>query len=566
MKCCLGTVSFVSLFFLTLDAKSKIPDRCQVDQLTRNCDFFREKKESQFIEYPDGTRFPNPAWISVSGYGDMGGGNYGSIEQLEKQQREQIEKIYKEQAQMMDLLGDAYSPEFELALSSSATLSNVQLMSNGGASLENVTMMLPWPPEKKTIQKIKAVPWAEFESRILRRLPLRNKKELIAIFSKKPMMGYGMGIQSTQIVLQEGDRPLDEKRLKRLKALVEETKNLMLSEIDQGKPYLSLSSEQRALYDRIRLIRFVPPTEPGVMDSPSCLGGPNAFYQPGKHEFIICPSMANFPDASLVKTIAHEMGHSIDPCGCRHSVHRVDSQALREERMQGGHPMGMVPSGDFIERQAFDPISKKILIAKGYLEEVSPAISPDRYPQEKTLSCLKESMGLKVMTEEILLLEAQESDRLRRSKESDAPRTPIEQIRKKIQENGPADCQYSVALGSPEIREAMADAWGSKVLGRYFEKNPPRNEQERLAPFAVYYPSICGEQDPPSIDLQRAHPYGRERADMIILTDHRVRKAYGCPAQGQQRDCLRFMGTLKTPEVPGADLSSEEAPKPRGQK
>lgn len=63
---------------------------------------------------------------------------------------------------------------------------------------------------------------------------------------------------------------------------------------------------------RIELIKYKAPKANNLFAG-SC-SSPNAYYDFSQHEFTICPQLLQTPDASLQMIIAHELGHSIDPC------------------------------------------------------------------------------------------------------------------------------------------------------------------------------------------------------------------------------------------------------------
>ncbi len=75
------------------------------------------------------------------------------------------------------------------------------------------------------------------------------------------------------------------------------------------------SPQARALdnmVQRISSIRFNLNPSPNEMNS-SCRI-PNAFYRAEDHTFVMCPSIMGSPETRLAQVIAHELGHSIDPC------------------------------------------------------------------------------------------------------------------------------------------------------------------------------------------------------------------------------------------------------------
>lgn len=72
---------------------------------------------------------------------------------------------------------------------------------------------------------------------------------------------------------------------------------------------------------RVKMTNFTSPKLGNGLETLSSQGCelPNAFYSPAQNEVTICPQLLNLPDASLVATIAHELGHSIDPCTMVHT-------------------------------------------------------------------------------------------------------------------------------------------------------------------------------------------------------------------------------------------------------
>lgn len=89
--------------------------------------------------------------------------------------------------------------------------------------------------------------------------------------------------------------------------LIQYTKNRLLSNA------LALvhndSAASASITNRLSKLKF----RLGHTENYECTS-PNAFYDPQKHEFVICPQVMMLPKSSLMMIIAHEIAHSIDPC------------------------------------------------------------------------------------------------------------------------------------------------------------------------------------------------------------------------------------------------------------
>lgn len=70
------------------------------------------------------------------------------------------------------------------------------------------------------------------------------------------------------------------------------------------------------LENRVKTIQLIFPPVTADLSDLAAHGCemPNAFYREESHQFWVCPQILNLPDASLQATMAHELGHSIDPC------------------------------------------------------------------------------------------------------------------------------------------------------------------------------------------------------------------------------------------------------------
>ncbi|MBX3039356.1 MAG: hypothetical protein KF789_01450 [Bdellovibrionaceae bacterium] len=574
----------VSMFAVVVPLSSWAADTCTFGGLTEGCEYFSKNKDKPEIVLPEGKKFPNPMYQKPASQAQQA----FMMQPVDpKKIEEMTERNLELQEAIIEDLGSEYDTKFLLAISSVMTGVSI----DGGIKGMKSPLMLPWPPKRSQGRSsVKTVSWDEFQSGFLDQLPAEKRKTLLGRFEQmsKNMAeaygGYGAGSGSGY---SNGNAGLDKpsgpgqapgsaagsgvlaeqtqlkKNLTRADQLVKEGKELLLSEISQGKPYASLTGDQKALYDKINTIKYVPPTDPKTAGNPACSGlAVNAFYLPGEHTFTLCPGITGYPDSALMYVIAHEMGHAIDPCRCSNGFYHVKKEAVAKDK--GENPEDKAWMIEFLEnnpRFSADPAMLTAAIEKGWIEEEAAPVPWRRYPQNVTFSCLKKQIGLRTVTTEMLAFEIREKERAARSS-SGAPVRSEKEIIQEIEARKDNPACRSTSNVYSEAGEAMADAWGAKVLGRYLEKNPPKSLEEKIGTVSVHL--AFGELCQPTVNsarntTAREHPYSRERVDGILFTDHRVRQALGCGSSPDSR-CLKFMGTVKTPtDGTGAEVEAGTA-------
>lgn len=103
--------------------------------------------------------------------------------------------------------------------------------------------------------------------------------------------------------VQRTNRIFDEAKKNVLKGLKDRRNSSNAKEIDN-------------MIARVTQVKYWAPTTNADLSQLGFYGCemPNAAYNPDAHRIQVCPQMMNMPDAALYATIAHELGHSIDPC------------------------------------------------------------------------------------------------------------------------------------------------------------------------------------------------------------------------------------------------------------
>lgn len=104
----------------------------------------------------------------------------------------------------------------------------------------------------------------------------------------------------------------------------------MIAVLKKGKQNSALTSEEKALIERVKRIELTDLDSQEVASSTTCAGyAKNAYYNQVGHNLSICPGMIMASDASLIFVISHEIGHAIDPCSSTMSFWEVDQEKFK---------------------------------------------------------------------------------------------------------------------------------------------------------------------------------------------------------------------------------------------
>lgn len=113
-----------------------------------------------------------------------------------------------------------------------------------------------------------------------------------------------------------------ENKGRQIQALVEQTRGHVQKVLEQqATKYPDRKDKINELEKRVSTVNFALVSSHEEVNS-VCVS-PNAFYDGSTHTLKICPQMMTMPEAHLRMVIAHEIGHSIDPCAAACPLHQV---------------------------------------------------------------------------------------------------------------------------------------------------------------------------------------------------------------------------------------------------
>jgi hypothetical protein len=319
----------------------------------------------------------------------------------------------------------------------------------------------------------------------------------------------------------------------RIKEIFEDSKKHVIQVLEKRRTPEN-SDQISNMITRVKTVALSP-LKPGQSLSSLAASGcdmPNAYYRLDKHQVIACPQILNFPDATLFGIIAHELGHSIDPCATSFSYTRSsDGKYFLNETA--------------IERSGSEPASSAL-----------PSIPTEQTPFNNIFSCLesRDSVGAKTPSREQILnfldaaLAKQPSDqRLQKSQE--------------LIDSHYEQTKFCSFLTGSQMQEAAADWMGSQALAEKLSKirapekaksyafesqllimslscpnvkqsnrNTLRDLQSKLTPLCSRFKAIKQALLSDTEITGDPHPKAADRLNRIIYVKPEIQQALGCRA------------------------------------
>ncbi|NDG85210.1 MAG: hypothetical protein EBX52_09280, partial [Proteobacteria bacterium] len=303
----------------------------------------------------------------------------------------------------------------------------------------------------------------------------------------------------------KASRELFQKEVDRAFTRFEEVKKSIVRILD-AKRTPANASQIDSMKARIRTIRFEDPLKGGAV----CQGGPNAFYQPAEHSFTLCPSVLMLPDETLRSIIAHELGHSIDPCSITSDLIEVTGEGKTGKSGPGdlGDLMNMTQGPtkkDFspkIPSQESDSKDRRVNTSPEEIDEklkgeyqsysiktLAPGIPIDRNPLKSVVECLGTKSSVEARKVDQKYIETAIRDRIKDLKGSGIPGNSSEITRlEDVEENLPSLVKQKgycsgvlpSSEGESQFQEAFSDWVSGEVTAQTLKSAPPE-DRKRLA-------------------------------------------------------------------------------------
>lgn len=241
------------------------------------------------------------------------------------------------------------------------------------------------------------------------------------------------------------------------------------------------SAEIDQLKERLLTTRFdYAAFEPEMAKGGKTCASPNAFYTPAQHKIVVCPQLMELPDNALKATLAHELGHVIDPCDASWPLQalQIENMPKNREPFIPRFPAGEIGakaySVDIFDENDFShPLPNGV---KTTVLSTQAGIPSRRHPFASVAECLQgpSSIGARSPNIKALLdpLDAQIAQQQTVASHSELL-TQMQASRKALAEKLPDHVGCSLP-GQPksQIQEAFADWVSAKVMAAEIAKAP----------------------------------------------------------------------------------------------
>ncbi len=292
------------------------------------------------------------------------------------------------------------------------------------------------------------------------------------------------------------------------------------------------TTEQRALVDRLQTIEVkILSNANSVCSQEVPLGFPNAFYAFDTHTLNLCPALINMTEVQIEQTIAHEMGHVIEPCTASKTLFKVD----KDQAFKG-------PLAECDQHFFYDEDGNPLEVIDGFIgaliseKPAHMAGDPDREPYKTlaspscraltlvahsattapaffkaTMNCVSQNF-VKANDAEKLKLEAQTL--------SVANHISVAAAQTKLREKNPPICNSL-------YREQFADSFAAKVIGQIADEEHWKADDFKVA-FLEFQGYACAEAKAGHGFDDRYPPYSYRLA--AVLNNPVMQKSLNCAA------------------------------------
>lgn len=384
--------------------------------------------------------------------------------------------------------------------------------------------------------------------------------------SREKMMAYRAQVQ------KQVDRSYD---------VFQDTKSQLIAVLNKRKNGKN-NKEVENLVDRINKIKMNPPD---VQQGGIC-GSPNAFYNPTDHSFTLCPQLLQMPSASIQAIVAHELGHSIDPCTSTFALEKIDgtlkpnpyASLIAQDTPEYSIFKATLPAQSSEKYAAMDrdflKSSLSMVYEKFSFQNTQPAISSSQNPFSSVVSCLQGADSVEARVADIAGTKEAINKKINDLKQSGA--TDTDPRVKDLQETlARVDSVYAdkkacsfigSSGGQSQMQEAFSDWIASEVMANKITsaKTPEEGQQIAFEANGFFGAVNCEgfnadiaesarqtmekagcrhRGDTMSKDLQNMathddpHPEGYSRINRIFMANPAASRALGCQQQSGVKHC-----------------------------
>lgn len=275
--------------------------------------------------------------------------------------------------------------------------------------------------------------------------------------------------------------------LETAKLTFDRTKQKMIGLILRGRDPATLTGVDRSMYLRLSTVSYRGLIEGSFCDS----SRPNADYDSETHSVGLCPTYLKLPEISLVRVLAHEIAHAIDPCHMHSGFYQTPSTVSSPARYFASSPLA--------ERMSKSILEIRKDIADGKLIEIATPTNSSEFPFNDVLLCLEQKKG------------------------KPQPRVPSYE-----------DCSYRRTTAG----EDMADFLSASIVGQFLDETPMRSTIDRQMFFYETVGEVCRTTNAEAKKPKSGgfnHSSDSFRANEIFLANPSIRRAFGC--QSDTKSC-----------------------------
>lgn len=534
-----------------VDAESAAAIKCNIDDLTRNCELFYENKKNRMC-FSDGGCVRNPFFEAME-----------SFEEDNKTEDITPQENFKDRSAAIKLLEEKTGPTdwFKIHLGN-------QPRSIGRIFLEKPgeRVQVPWPPEKSD-QKMLLIPTEEVRRYLEGNYSTKTVDKFKQIASrnyKPPAVEKAPEIDPEMQIY----KPVKSSTSVALVAKTfEQAKEYYAEEIRQGRADSQLSENERRLIERIK--------SANLKFKDTCFGSIGGEYNPNFHTIYICPDNIGIPQASLLFLLGHELHHINDSCRGQWSIYTVDkanlekfSETVKKDKLlsaQGrrskqSHLKPLFEKDALMFNEAFDNeyslAIREEMIKSGVIKLSSAGVENEKSPLANVNRCLV-NIGLenkawrdpsnKEVREMIVRYKNDFKEMYGVSKDSDFNLPMFRNIDKH------RAC-HAISGINNKSAEVSCDWMAAKIVGRATQNRKFDTEIDKVSPFLTLIDNHCQDLKnnpvPEEIadDLNRAfgnswgtladaHPRSRSRLNHVLLAEPNIQRAIGCVPQEGQKTC-----------------------------